>query len=778
MVNIRRGVVPLPNEPLGRAQPTGEVALRPQDIDAGIDTVLKRLGGQFGSLSERIGQLADRAAQREGTEEGRAAGLDPEFRRRQDGTIRGEAYDAAALQVQRAQLVSRMGEDLMQVYRDNRGSPAALDAALQERRRHWLANSDPALTAEVEQLYSRNRLTFMREAAREQDAAAAIELRGSLIEETGTRLRALHQHARGLGIGPVTVSSGAFDGEVSPDDILAREVEELRGRLAVMGPNGRPVLTPADQRTILRQATETVARARVLGTFERLGDPDAQERMLAELKDDFVNSRGIAQHFDETSFENLERTLRAELRRGRVGDAVENREIMREVRDLVSTARQGIVLPDADLVDLSARVAASGDPRIQTLFGNALEMAALHREAVTWPLGRLEQEVAREASRLGATGGTRPERDRLTMLQGLLNTSRTQLAQDPVSFSERTGLVRPTPLDLSGSSEAFAQSLRARMEVAEAVAAHHRVPVRYFTQADVTGVVARMSEGGDQLVAIAGAIASAGGDQAPVMLRQLFDHAPGLATLADLARSGTAGNMATLRDAANGILLRRTEGKGPGGYKPAHTIPQGERATLATEVYGSAFRDMDDMRDATLALADTVYDVRARRRGITTFDADEYRKALRDVVGEHRVDGQRYGGIVYQQPSWVSRGSSPIVIPPEVRADKWHELLDALQPTDFIEARDQIGLPTSALPRPAMGREPLVAIQQGTLVPAGDGWRYYVAMGNPGAPGEERFLMTRPGTGEAGRFVLDLDRLMPVLRMRRPDLFFGAQAGR
>src|SRR5262245_45152061 len=139
--NTRRGIPTVNRDPLGKVTPTTDVALSAGQLDSGIDEALKRLSGQFGNLADRVGHLADRAAAREGTEEGRQAGLDPEFRRRNDGTIRGEAYDAAALEVQRAQLVSRMGEDLHQAYEKHQGSPAALDAALKERRRHWLANS-------------------------------------------------------------------------------------------------------------------------------------------------------------------------------------------------------------------------------------------------------------------------------------------------------------------------------------------------------------------------------------------------------------------------------------------------------------------------------------------------------------------------------------------------------------------------------------------------------------------------------------------------------------
>src|SRR5689334_9194300 len=54
------------------------------------------LAAQFAHVGNEIGALADHAAQVEGTREGHLAGMDPEWRARNDYAMRGEAFDRAA----------------------------------------------------------------------------------------------------------------------------------------------------------------------------------------------------------------------------------------------------------------------------------------------------------------------------------------------------------------------------------------------------------------------------------------------------------------------------------------------------------------------------------------------------------------------------------------------------------------------------------------------------------------------------------------------------------
>jgi len=762
-------VVPLQREPLGRPQVESDVAIDARHLESGTDALLTRSAALFGDLAERVGRLADHAARREGEDEGRTAGLDPEFRRRRDNTIRGEAYDTAALEVQRSQLVGRMGEDLLAAYQTHRASPASLDAALQERRRHWIANSDPALTPQVEQIYASNRLHFMREAARDADARARTDLSTALTEEIGERLRGLSQRARGYGIGDLGM------GDATVGQVLGGEITELESRLGVVGPDGRPLLTPAQRTAILRQARETVARAQVLGTFERLETNEARGQFIEQMVEDYSTSRGVARHFSLDEFERLRNSLEAELRRGLAGRGAADRELTQRVRDLLAPARQGITPNIDDLAALRGQVEASGDARLLGMLDGAIRMAEMHRNASRAPVGELQAFVVAERERLRGPHGLneqdlRGARDRLVMMEALLSTARTQLHADPVAYGARTGLIPATELDLS-TPEALARSLRARMPLAEEMGRHHGVPVRYLQAVEQQALVAAMSEGGDRLIGLAGAIAAAAGDRAPDIFRQIFDRAPGLAHMGALAAYGARTDV--LRDAAYGIQLRRQEGS---DFRPRAAPTQAQRQEMVNEIIGTAFGGMERARDGAASLADLLYEVRARAAGHATWQPDVYRQALRDAVGGSvGPDGHRYGGVVFHNPWMLSRGSNPIVIPPQVRADRWQDLIDALRPEDFAVADADGRIVSDGLPRGGGDRAiPLSAVRRGTLVPIGGGFRFYVAMGGPNGA-NPLWLAAPPGTGEQGRFVLDLDALLPRLRERRPELFFGAQ---
>jgi len=104
------------------------------------------------------------------------------------------------------------------------------------------------------------------------------------------------------------------------------------------------------------------------------------------------------------------------------------------------------------------------------------------------------------------------------------------------------------------------------------------------------------------LIGITSAIAEAAGDKAPAMLKQIPTPAPTLAYIGGLAASG--GSTAAVNDGRTAC------------YCAGHQASRRCRARTCRGGRGpfrSAFSELPATRDAAVATADAIYEVRARR---------------------------------------------------------------------------------------------------------------------------------------------------------------------
>lgn len=713
----------------------------------GLSTGLTSVAAGFAQISNDVGKIADHAAAVEGTEAGRLAGLDPEFRPTKSMTIRGEAYDQAGVAVYGARAKERFAADLTDAYDKHQGDPQGLAAALDAKRNSWLGETIPEIRPELELMFDKSRFSYMRQAARAQAARVSADQTAALQSELGLQLKTLDQRAYALGL------------DEKADTVLASDIEELAKTLGRRGLDGKPLVAAGRARQILDGTREQVTTARLMGAFERTEGLEAKQAFIDKLREDFGKSEGLAKVYDFDGFTKVERALQADLTRAASQHNAELRVLGGAIRSQAELAKKGFAPPPDELAALKAKVAASGSPELTAGLAQAENLLQWQSAARVMPPAQLDQLVTAERERLAKGGATPFETERLALADGLLDTMHTELAKDPLGWADRIGLLPVTPLNFADEVEAAA-SLRTRIAQAEQVAEHYGQKPQYLRPDEKRGLTTLMNQGGAPMLGIADAVAGAAEDRTPAILGELFDEAPALAMLAGLGH--TAGRTKAAVDAADGLALTKSE---EGKKLVAGLMPEGTKMrAAATGVIGDALTRMPRSEGAAISLASQIYAPRALRQGVTAFDETLWKQALREALGEHVVGGETYGGLVDQNRWFDGRGESKIVLPPNVKQSSYHEVFDMITPADLAAA--DLGNPVGGNGK----RVPIERLKNMTLVQMPGVGRYALALNNAAVPGEEEFV-SRDKPGEI--FILDIGKLAPRLARRRPDLFLG-----
>lgn len=480
---------------------------------------------------------------------------------------------------------------------------------------------------------------------------------------------------------------------------------------------------------------------------------DQAEKLI--LRNDDPALKGLSEAQRHSYFNQATAEIRARDAERKIGIAT----LKGQIADVSSTAADGVLPSPRVMGELRAAVNRSGDPELAADLNNAQLMADTFEATSKTPLPELQSYVTAERQRLASGGGTRPEVDRLKATERVLSAAETGLKSDPVAWAERSGLAPRTDLDFT-NGDTLAQSLKARVPVAEIGAQHYGVTPAYLKEPEKRLMIATANAGGDKMLDMLSAVASTG-TRAPAVLADIFPDAPATAMLGGLiAETGVS---PVARDAADAIKLKNDMGD-----KFKSIAPSTERSrSLALGVLGDSLSEMPKSEAALISLTNQAYEIRARRINVASgkdsdVDPTLWKQTFRDIIGERTVNGETYGGVV-GQTGWFS-GGNKIILPPSVKQDTWRDVLDTITPGDL----DRAGIKR---PVGAGGKQlPVSLIRSGTLVPVGSG-RFAVALGNPSEPGAERWLMADPVNDE--KFILDLNALAPLLKARRPDLFLG-----
>lgn len=719
---------------------------------------LPQLAGEaasiFSNIGAKVGALADAAAAKEGTEAGRLAGLDPEFRTVDNGTIRGNAFDAAGLDIASTRLTQQINSGFDAAYAQHAADPIALGKSLSAQEAAVMGHAPRELRPALMLHMQGKRLQYAREQARQQAAERQSEAAGAFETEQTERLKTVHQMAYSLGLDP------------QADEALAAQTALYAKSFDRRGPDGKLYVMPEDAAKQIRKVDQTVATARLSGAFDRLSTLDAKRKFITDLENDYRSGKGLASVYDLDQFDRVKAGLMADYRAAKTLQATQIEGAREGVKKALTWAKQGNSPGPDEMAALKTQVQAVGDAKLAGQLDVAEQVLDLQRTSRRKTPVELQADVDALQAKV-STDANATDVTKLEVLSGLLTNMRAGLKNDPNRWAETVGLVPKLPPltpDMLTDPARLSAAISQRVVQSKVVGEAFSQPPKYLSN-DVKQLLATaLAQGGTPALAVMKAVADGAGDAALPIYGELGKSAPVLASIGSMVADGgdspPHGALLALDTIARRRELRIADGK---ALLPGVAPKKAEENEALTSIAGDAFAKTPESGATALDLAKAIYENLAAQNQATAYNPDLFKRALRMALGEDTVNNVTYGGVVPQDDGWFS-DAKHIVLPSSLKQSAWRDAIQMIAPEDLTLAG--IGQPVTESGQPI----PLDRIKGGTLVQVGDS-RYAIALGDTSKPGQEWFVRQKTGDAKPEPLILDFRKLSPVLRKRRPDLF-------
>ncbi len=713
------------------------------------------LAGSFNEINNRVNGQLDQMAAQQGATAGAAAGANGDVPLKQNGTISGDAYDAAAVRTMVAQHDIQARQAADRIYLQNQGNPAALKSQLDAYANGVMSSNMP------EQVKTQFQVNFGNIAATYMDSAQAQQQRQVMDSDRASYLASLDQRQQ-------TIDNLALNAENDPKAAasLGQQLSDLRQFAVSYGPKGAFTLDgvnyPADPtRAGISSATDIeklmqgmnsrAKETRVFGKFMQLPTTQAQQNYAAAFEKAFASGQSPDGGANPLTLEQSQRLL------GQMHQILGQKKAlaagqMSSLKSAVSGVQQQMeqgFSPGSDVISsIVTQAQATGDPAGLALGHMAQGMYDFQQMARQETPVQLQDwlNAARTHANAGAAQGQGPDPllvSQVDMGQKLLANMQTELKRDPLSWGARVGLVPLQPLD------GTPQAAQARIEAAHTVAQHYGTPLQLLTASEAQTWKSQWAQGTpDQKVSMIEQIQQQFGGDAKAAYNDLSTASPAIANVGAMFASSPA-HLQTLKDFAAGDTLMASGDK---QYTQWMTTSKNDIQTAQQNVFGDAYNYFPAAGAAVSATAARLYTARAAREGKTDgFESGLYNDALQEAAGAWTdKDGVQHGGIMKQRSNGLFSGSHYIVLPPNMTQAQFKNTMGALN--DAALKNISVG---GAAPVYADG-EPMTAdnLRDAWLISAGPG-RYLVSTANPSS-GNPVFVH---GSGPGGRYEIDLSQL-------------------
>jgi hypothetical protein len=736
-------VQPLAGAPAAPRVSTGAIGAL-GGMNDGAAATYQHSAKAFDAMSAQIGEYADKAAAAEGKEAGHAAGIDPEFRVKGDLTLYNRAYNEAGLSTYKNKLSVDLHNALADNFQKYPDDPAGLAATNEKTRAGFRDKLIPQALPEFESAYNRQALAHARDATRAMNARDKDEAVSGIQDATSLHLKTLSQNGLRLGL------------DKKADDVLAGGLADFSASLDSRGPDGQLLVKPQVKAKLLREAEDDITRSRITGTFMRLDGTAQKEAYIAEIEKKYLDGGDkLLNRFDPPHFEKLTAHLRSLARQDGAQDRAGLAALTKDINFVEKAAIEGVPVKDSHLQEMKGRLAVIGTPELIDKFNESANTLALIRTLNTQTPREIEagNRELRVAIAADGTGRSEHRLDQLKKREAYLTKMHEATAHDPLGWAARSQFIKVPPLDLS-SADGIANSLKARDAVAGVVAQQYNRPLIWLQPNEKAELAALARQGGKTLIDVAGGVVRAlGDDNAQKFFYDVAQDMPEVATIGRMQLRG--GDPQAALDAARNVERRYHD-------KTYVSVLKGEEKKIKPVldgIVGRAFMGRPSEVDGLHKTANAIYETRAGRSGWTEFNEAGYKQAVNDVLGVRTVQGEQYGGLGKTGGNWLY-GRRDIVVPPNVKTSGFDSLLGALLPADLADL---------GIPKTKDGKDlGLAEIRKGTAVYVGPG-KYGIALDN--IDSNPQWLMG--GDRPDGRYVLDLNKVMPRLRERRRDLFLG-----
>lgn len=749
MANQRgQGLGITPFDPVEGVQATNV----PGSTGGAADQAGNALFGVSSVLGQKVGALGDQLAALEGKRAGEAAGADPNFRPSNGWTIRQQAWDKAGVETYLNNLDARISSDMTGAYLKWRerpdASPSDLVATFAKIKQDYTSQHVfPEIQGQFERRFTHLELGFVTHATDRYDQWVRGNERASIIEATDAHDKTKQTLLAGDPENPATIAA--------VNDQQRASEAKIRAGIA-----SGAIKPDAGEKMILDSQADTLTQ---LWSAKIANTPPEK---LAEGLDEFRRKRRAGEvALDLPTALKVEATyLKAIKDRDRAAVAEAN-GLQQQSKNMIERALDGNP-PSMD--ERRQLLAAAGNAPLGADIGTStlqhLDWIDIGRKLGPNALARVEQELI-------AQGGATPDAKTASDIK-FVRDIRTKLSEkmktDPVGFATAQRLAPIQTLPVDGDAASLGNALQDRVAQMKGAQATEGLPGRYLTPDEARILQTRVAKGGDDALAVAGAIVAGAGADAPAVIGQISKDVPEFARLGALVAGGRPQQVETAKRIAD--YLKAKAVRGPGEKEVVETpLPQ-QHQTWRAEVFGRSY--IDDMaKEAEITTAaEAIYKAEAFRQGITDPKADEtkanetkakklWQESLQRAAGRTTIDGRDYGGYAdFKGESWWT-GRAKVRVPDNVAADALPKLIGSITDKDLGHLGDKA-------PMTADGR-PFSAADIKNAYPIAAPGGYHFSTTPPGQT--PRWITTRDGLPWRMRWA-DFE---PQFRQRVPSAFLG-----
>ncbi|MGZ5241183.1 MAG: transglycosylase SLT domain-containing protein [Caldimonas sp.] len=631
---------------------------------------------------------------------------------RNDGTIAGDAYDAAAMNAYGWRMQAGLTTQLGQAFEQYQNDPTGYEKAVGEIRSNFLKDGnlqDPRLQEAFDKTLT------------EQTQADRLKI----ADLQGQRLRAEQAAAVGDGLDAdqVSLERQAYNlgGNPAADPILS--AQSARALARIDGAVAAGTISPEAGSKAKDALAASIARGRVMGTFDALPTPDAKTAFATGLMADWAAGKGpmAGQTLDQVKA--LSQTLYGQAREEANGQNVKDKAEQARLEnligdDLASMATTGKGL-GPDQLD-PAHVAATLPPDRVAAWQASRDQAQLTWQATTGMEHESASEIGARLWTLKPEAGVPDFANRQAAYVAAQKQASDILAEratDPLGQAARAGIVRLQGFDFS-SPDALATSLELRRNQALQVANVYGTAPVYMRPSEATALAQGLVDNPDQLVGFALGVGKTFGDDAGKVLSQLGDiggAGPALAQAAGIT-------MATGDSSVSADVARALKNRADKSVK-VKLPDQGELGVVASQELAGALSGSDGQFNAVTGLANVLFEGMAAQQGFDPAEVKKdgtaaraaYETALDRALGARVINGQKYGGL-------TTVNGRPTVAASFLPSDQVGALLSSITDDDLTRLPPIVSANGIAI---GAGQ-----LRGGRLVAVGDG-RYRVALGDP-----------------------------------------------
>ncbi|TIL53773.1 phage tail tip lysozyme [Mesorhizobium sp.] len=660
-------------------------------------------------------------------------------------TIRGRAFDEAGTKTYLQLVDSEMRSTTQQLFEQYRDDPAGLEKGLGDLKQALKKDHIfPEIEADYDVGFDRLAGAYLGQARENLAKSVELQQRAEFIDQTAQLETDQQKQLAGFDPQSPEAGNAIASAQAAIDQHYDTAVQ-------------RGILDPDDAAKAKIESRRNAA----LGFYGKQADAldaDGVKAMREEMAANMADG-GIA-GLDGDGWSTLDASLQ-KLERVKRNEAMRSENDFRERGDKMALRLlAGVEVNPGELSTFM--LDAGGTPGGKQVLQETLSKISAGRAIRDFSLPEAERHVAGLRKQFG-NEPTDAELRTLAFAEKMVADKRRDITTDSVSYAEKQGIVPETPLLTdAGTAEDMAGIMSTRAKSAEQAATELGVPVRYLKAGEAAALGKTIRDNPDSGAAMAGAIVAGAGAAAPQVLAEFGKDAP------MIAESGAIVAFGGSQRAAEDVILGY--GKSPDGKAMKGLKPDAAQQSFR-EVTGAALTLAREDAARIDRAAASIARKRISEEGLDPASDEAkgvHQQAVQEAAGAVYDRGVQFGGFTTVGGGYWSTGQK-VLVPSEIRADRFEDVLFALTDADMAALRHKPkpGLDFYAGGRggvPRFSKSPAATIRDATPVAVAGGYAFAAGDVDSADP---QWIMAEDGRP----FILDLVALRDRLEPRVPGAF-------